>query len=912
MAQIKKYTSTETLSTPSMANMRVSNPVPEAIQGLGAQISNVAEHFQQQQETKENFKTEDGYRKLQMNLGQEAQTQAEQMAEDGSGFHDAFMKKTYTPAREQFLASVPQRLRDKYETILGDDGSDTTAWSIKAATAEKDKLYSWYDNQLNVGQEELQAAINMDPSGYDTILKQGIDQIDASGLPPTKKEEQRQKWTKLAQMAHLDRMLTSQPESILKDLGADPSMLSPTTQFNMLKQSVTYQESRGNPNAISPKGAIGLMQVMPQTAMEISRELGDGKVTAGMTDNQIREVVSNPKLNEQYGDYYLKKMLRTYGKHGIEGALIGYNAGGKRVEEWAKAGYDNSVLPKETQKYVTEVMGRLPYGAQSEKFPGKAPKGDPASVRFTWDGRKDLDGQGDESKLDQDMVGRVKTAFAGLGIDNVKINSGFRSEAENTRVGGAKGSQHKHGNAVDIDVSGYSIAERTKIIQALSSSGITGLGIGSNIIHADTGGRRAWGYASSAGGGDVPKWAQGAIEQHLANTAQAPSRVGVGGRYAGLPYDVRRKYIAAADQQLTQQQTLANKATAVQTVELKTAMRNELATLQTTGQSTNLVDDTAVSTVLGEDDYIKWIAERERATKTYNARDGIAEMSLGEMDSRLQEYTPDPGSETFADDQKVQAAVQKEIDRVTKLRTDNPTAAAMLYPDVSAQWAKVDGVENAPPEAVQEFVRLNLERQKEFGIKPGSEQPVPRPWAVAIGQQISKIPDLQGKNKDDVNAAIIVMYDSLQKTFGDYTDEVIINALKEYKGVGTNTATLLTGLMQGIQAGGDPMGRMRAKQDKALDMDQVEEATGGGFWDSMGELFTGKPSPVSERYAAKPVAGGDQLATPPEANPENILRAQTLIDNLGEDMTPEQEAGLVRRFGQGVVDAAKRKATGIE
>ena len=36
-------------------------------------------------------------------------------------------------------------------------------------------------------------------------------------------------------------------------------------------------------------------------------------------------------------------------------------------------------------------------------------------------------------------------------------------------------------------------------------------------------------------------------------------------------------------------------------------MDNELATLTTTGQSTGLVDDTAVSTILGEDDYIKWV-----------------------------------------------------------------------------------------------------------------------------------------------------------------------------------------------------------------------------------------------------------------------------------------------------------------
>src|SRR5690606_8579178 len=121
--------------------------------------------------------------------------------------------------------------------------------------------------------------------------------------------------------------------------------------------------------------------------------------------------------------------------------------------------------------------------------------------------------------------------FAALGIDKVKINSGFRAPAHNEAVGGATGSRHQHGDAMDIDVSGYSHAQRVELIRTLSANGITGLGIGANIIHADLGGRRAWGYARSSGGGEVPKWAKAAIDEHLAGTAQ-PGKPGLGGRYS--------------------------------------------------------------------------------------------------------------------------------------------------------------------------------------------------------------------------------------------------------------------------------------------------------------------------------------------------------------------------------------------
>ena len=85
-------------------------------------------------------------------------------------------------------------------------------------------------------------------------------------------------------------------------------------------------------------------------------------------------------------------------------------------------------------------------------------------------------------RMDMDFLRRLDTARGIAGIP-FKINSGYRTAAHYTLVGGRVGSSHKKGLAVDIGYTGS--RERYIILKALMEVGITRFGIAKTFIHCD-------------------------------------------------------------------------------------------------------------------------------------------------------------------------------------------------------------------------------------------------------------------------------------------------------------------------------------------------------------------------------------------------------------------------------------------
>jgi len=91
----------------------------------------------------------------------------------------------------------------------------------------------------------------------------------------------------------------------------------------------------------------------------------------------------------------------------------------------------------------------------------------------------------------------------------IPVVSGYRDPARNKKAGGAKKSQHMHGNALDIDVSDMGRTERQALIKLAREMGFTGIGVYANSLHIDKGNKRAWGPSFHKE--SIPAWAMAAL-----------------------------------------------------------------------------------------------------------------------------------------------------------------------------------------------------------------------------------------------------------------------------------------------------------------------------------------------------------------------------------------------------------------
>lgn len=125
-----------------------------------------------------------------------------------------------------------------------------------------------------------------------------------------------------------------------------------------LSDAMVSVESSGNTNAVSRKGATGLMQVLPSTAMKPGFGMPDifefANFSGEKTVANAQSLLTNPAIGKPYGDLYMQKMLDRYNGN-LEHALIAYNWGPGNADKWLKQGADKSKLPEETRNYIKKI-----------------------------------------------------------------------------------------------------------------------------------------------------------------------------------------------------------------------------------------------------------------------------------------------------------------------------------------------------------------------------------------------------------------------------------------------------------------------------------------------------------------------------------------------------------------------------
>lgn len=122
--------------------------------------------------------------------------------------------------------------------------------------------------------------------------------------------------------------------------------------FSVIKAESNYDE-----NAVSAKGAVGLMQIRESTGKWAAEKLEREEFS--------KELLYDPVINIEIGCFYLSYLLDLYGGD-IKNALAAYNAGPTNVDKWlkdknySKNGKNLDHIPySETEEYVKKVMRNI-------------------------------------------------------------------------------------------------------------------------------------------------------------------------------------------------------------------------------------------------------------------------------------------------------------------------------------------------------------------------------------------------------------------------------------------------------------------------------------------------------------------------------------------------------------------------
>ena len=143
------------------------------------------------------------------------------------------------------------------------------------------------------------------------------------------------------------------------------------SMFGPLAAGMIQTESKGNPNAVSPKGARGVIQIMPATAANPGYDMPSIDLNNSTPEEQIR-----------WGMEYRSRMQKAHG-FTPDQATAAFNAGAGRVQQAIKQAKKSggnwlSYLPKETRDYVPRVNrataqyanGGVPSGASATPMVG--------------------------------------------------------------------------------------------------------------------------------------------------------------------------------------------------------------------------------------------------------------------------------------------------------------------------------------------------------------------------------------------------------------------------------------------------------------------------------------------------------------------------------------------------------------
>lgn len=146
-------------------------------------------------------------------------------------------------------------------------------------------------------------------------------------------------------LRHLELIRVAFPQEFKNAVEAQgkENKISPTLIWSLIRQESAY-----NWRAVSSSNALGLMQLIPPTALEVSRELK-------VPNPEIPEDLFNSDFNIRLGTKYVRNMLNIFGNN-VPMALASYNAGPTRMDKWIKLRAEtNELKTRHSSKWQDEI-----------------------------------------------------------------------------------------------------------------------------------------------------------------------------------------------------------------------------------------------------------------------------------------------------------------------------------------------------------------------------------------------------------------------------------------------------------------------------------------------------------------------------------------------------------------------------
>jgi soluble lytic murein transglycosylase-like protein len=695
-------------STASYASDAIAAPA-RALQGLGNAVSGLGDDLYAREQKIRQTQDDTWFTKARAEtaLGMiTAEQEAQRSATDGAQGYVEGIRSQFHQTKEQRLASAPsERARAMYdEWATNYDVTLTQRSAGFQAKSEIAKRSTDFAEAMNAHAQTIFA----DPTQYDAVVRRAMDDFEGAKqwMTPEQEADAKAAITTNLQLARAKNLAEFSPEQFMAEVAA------PTGNIYAAMETV---ESTNDPNAESPKGASGIMQVMPATAREIATELNDPNFPAGGSDEEVKAYLKDEATGRRYGRHYMDKMLVRYDGD-AEAALVAYNGGPSRADEWIASGRDDSVLPKETREYKKKVLDKsgdtVPQVQFIDATPGKIR--DKPVQQWVYDGL-------------------ARAASATDSRIAIKVVSGGQDAkgSGGKRTGSAR---HDHGNAADIVlvVDGKEVkpSENKELYRQFfrnaAAMGFTGMGHYEWGVHIGGGAQAIWGPDKSSRTVD-PDFAAAAAEGWGNPAKRGPAKAmkfAGNPAYAGLSIDQIRSLMNTAQSSL-------NERSAQDRAAIDIAMTNAPVAIRNTGSYDGMLPTgqqfvAAYGANEGAERYKAFQAEIDVSRSAFDMRT----MPTDEITALVEDAMPRSSGNNAAVETARYDALSKAAQETIKTREADPAAYVRnTYPHVEQAWQDAS-MENG---GFQEAFAATATAQQQLGIR--NMQLLPKDVAEnAVGQ----------------------------------------------------------------------------------------------------------------------------------------------------------------------------------